>query len=139
MIFDLEHVVAGAPAHIEAAGVSGRCETASGDFFAAVPGGDAYIMKHILHDWSDERALAILRSCHRAGKGKTKVILIEAVLTPGNEPSFAKILDMEMMLLPGGRERTEEDFRQLFEGAGFRLTRVVPTKSPVCVVEAEKS
>jgi hypothetical protein len=138
IIFDLDHVVAGAPANIAAAGVAGRCETASGDFFAAVPAGDAYIMKHIIHDWSDKRAQNILQSCHRAGRGKTKVVLIEGVLTPGNEPHFGKLLDLEMLLLPGGRERTEEDFAQLFQNAGFRLTRVVHTKSPVCVVEAEK-
>jgi O-methyltransferase domain len=118
--------------------VSSRCQTASGDFFAAVPVGDAYIMKNIIHDWSDEKALSILQNCHRAGKGKAKVILVEAVITPGNEPHFAKWLDLEMLLLPGGRERTEVQFAQLFEQAGFRLTRVVQTKSPVCVLEAEK-
>jgi O-methyltransferase domain/Dimerisation domain len=138
VIFDLEHVVVGAPAHIGAAGVSARCQTASGDFFAAVPAGDAYIMKHIIHDWNDEKALSILRNCHRAGTGKTKVILVEAVITAGNEPHFAKWLDLEMMLLPGGRERTEEEFARLFHQAGFNLTRVLPTKSPVCVLEAEK-
>lgn len=138
VIFDLEHVVKGAPAHIGAAGVSSRCQTASGDFFAAVPAGDAYIMKNIIHDWSDDKALRILQNCHRAGTGKARVILVEAVITPGNEPHFAKWLDLEMLLLPGGRERTEEEFARLFEQAGFRLTRVVPTKSPVCVLEAEK-
>jgi O-methyltransferase domain/Dimerisation domain len=138
IVFDLDHVVAGAPANIGAAGVTERCRTASGDFFAEVPAGDAYIMKNIIHDWCDEKSLSILRNCHRAGKGKTRVILVEAVLTPGNEPHFAKWLDLEMLLLPGGRERTEEDFEKLFAQAGFRLTRVSRTKSPVCVIEAEK-
>jgi len=138
VIFDLEHVVNGAPSKIEAAGVSARCRAACGDFFAEVSPGDAYIMKHIIHDWSDEKALCILRNCHRAGRGKTKVILVEAVITPGNEPHFAKWLDLEMLLLPGGRERTEVEFVKLFEQAGFRLTRVVNTNSPVCLLEAEK-
>ena len=136
VVFDLDHVVAGAPPNIETAGLAARCHAAAGDFFAEVPPGDAYIMKHIIHDWNDEKALSILRNCHRAGKANAKVILIEAVITPGNEPHFAKWLDLEMLLLPGGRERTEEEFAQLFERAGFKLTRVVPTKSPVCVLEA---
>ena len=138
IVFDLDHVVAGTPARIRAAGLAPRCGTASGDFFQSVPAGDAYIMKHIIHDWSDENALKILKSCHRAAKGAAKVLLVEAVLTPGNEPNFAKWLDLEMLLLPGGRERTEEEFARLFAQAGFRLKRVVKTKSPVCVLEAEK-
>ena len=113
-------------------------ETHGGDFFKSVPAGDAYIMKHIIHDWSDAKALTILKNCHAAGRGKSKVILVEAVLTPGNEPNFAKWLDLEMLLIPGGRERTEAEFARLFEQAGFNLTRVLPTKSPVCVLEAEK-
>jgi hypothetical protein len=138
VIFDLEHVHVGAKSRLSESGLKGRCETLGGDFFAAVPAGDAYILKHIIHDWSDQKALTILKNCHVAGRGKTKVILIEAVLTPGNEPSFAKWLDLEMLLLPGGRERTEADFARLFEQAGFALARVVQTKSPVCVLEAEK-
>jgi cyclopropane fatty-acyl-phospholipid synthase-like methyltransferase len=138
VIFDLEHVRAGAKARISDAGLAGRCETTGGDFFEAVPAGDAYIMKHIIHDWSDEKALTILKNCHKAGHGQTKVILVEAVLTPGNEPSFAKWLDLEMLLLPGGRERTEAEFARLFEQAGFTSMRVVHTQSPVCVLEAEK-
>ena len=138
MIFDLEHVVAGAKPQIHGAGLAGRCDTCSGDFFVAVPVGDAYIMKHIIHDWSDERALTILKNCHRAGKGKTRVILVESIITPGNEPHFAKWIDLEMLLLSGGRERTEEEFAHLFKQAGFHLTRVLRTKSPVCVLEAEK-
>ncbi|MGC1618826.1 MAG: methyltransferase [Candidatus Acidiferrum sp.] len=137
IIFDLDHVVAGANARIHESGLAGRCETCSGDFFASVPTGDAYIMKHIIHDWNDERALAILKNCRRAAKDKARVILIEAVLTPGNEPHMAKWLDVEMLLLAGGRERTQEEFAHLLHQAGFRLTRVLPTKSPVCVLEAE--
>jgi len=138
VIFDLEHVVADAKTRIGEQALAGRCQAAGGDFFAAVPSADAYIMKHIIHDWSDDKALTIMKNCHRAGRGTAKVILIEAVLTPGNEPCFAKWLDLEMLLLPGGRERTEADFAKLFDRAGFRLTRVLQTNSPVCVLEAEK-
>jgi hypothetical protein len=138
VIFDLGHVLAGAKTRVQEVGLAERCQTAAGDFFESVPAGDGYIMKNIIHDWSDERALTILKNCHRAGKGKAKVILVEAVLAGGNEPHFAKWLDLEMLMLPGGRERTEEEFGRLFEQAGFRLTRVVQTKSPVCVIEAEK-
>jgi hypothetical protein len=138
VVSDLEHVVVGAPEMIRNAGVESRCTTHIGDFFASVPPADAYIMKHIIHDWDDEKATTILRNCGRAGKGKTRVILMESVVAPGNEPHFAKWLDLEMLLLPGGKERTEVEFAKLFKGAGFKLTRVVPTKGALFVVEAEK-
>jgi SAM-dependent methyltransferase len=137
VLFDLDHVVAGAWPLIEAMGVNDRCRTESGDFFKAVPvGGDAYIMKHIIHDWDDERAALILSNIKRAMKPGGRVILLDSVLLPANQPDFGKILDLEMLLLPGGRERTEEEFRALFARAGFRLTRIVPTRSPLSVIEA---
>jgi hypothetical protein len=135
---DLPHVLAGAEPRIRARGLSNRCRTEAIDFFRAVPaGGDAYIMKHIIHDWDDERALVILRNIRKAMNPGGRVILIESVLQPGNEPDFGKIIDIEMLLMPGGRERTEEEFRSLFERAGFRLTRILATRAPLSVVEAE--
>jgi len=137
ILFDLDHVLAGATAP-GALGVSDRCKKVAGDFFKAVPpGGDAYLMKHIIHDWNDDQAGVILRNVHAALQGKPhgKVILIEAVIKPGNEPDLAKLIDLEMLLLPGGRERTEEEFAALFARNGFQLTRVVPTQSPLAVVE----
>lgn len=136
VLFDLEHVVAGAGPIIASQGVADRCTTAHGDFFKAVPEGDAYIMKHIIHDWNDDRATAILRSIHRAARPSARVILIESILAPANEPQFAKWIDMEMLLLPGGRERTAGEYDKLFAAGGFKLTRVVPTKSPISVIEA---
>jgi hypothetical protein len=140
VLFDLEHVVAGARATIEASGVGDRLETQPGDFFEAVPeGGDAYVMKHIIHDWDDERALAILRNIRRAmGDRPSRVILLETVISPGDAPEYGKILDLQMLAFPGGRERTEEEFRGLFACAGFELTRVVPTRSPLSVIEARR-
>lgn len=137
VLFDLEHVIAGARNRIDASGVKDRVETQSGDFFKAVPARDAYVMKHIVHDWDDERAAAILRNIRTAmGQKKGRVILLESVLQPGNAPDFGKIIDLEMLAMPGGRERSEQDFRALFEKAGFRLSRVVPTQSPLSVIEA---
>jgi hypothetical protein len=139
VLMDLDHVVAGARANIDAAGVSDRCQIVTGDFFTAVPPGDAYIMKHIIHDWDDDRAARILQSIHTAmASARGTVILLEGVIAPGNEPSPGKIMDLEMLLLPGGRERSADEFRSLFDRAGFDLTRIVPTKSPVSVVEAKK-
>lgn len=137
ILFDLEHVVAGA-ATFDALGVRDRVQTMSGDFFKAVPaGGDAYILKHILHDWDDERAGVILTNVRKAldEKPHGKVILLETVIQPGNEPDFGKLIDLEMLLIPGGRERTADEFGALFARAGFELTRVVPTQSPLSVIE----
>jgi O-methyltransferase domain len=138
VLFDLEHVVAGAWPRIEAKGLAERCTTESGDFFTAVPaGGDAYILKHIIHDWDDERAATILRNIRTAMGGKrARVVLLESVLQPGNAPDFGKIIDLEMMVMPGGRERTADEFRGLFASAGFAMTRIVPTASPLSIVEA---
>jgi len=139
VLFDLEHVIQGAGPRIEAAGVKDRLKTEHGDFFKAVPAGDAYIMKHIIHDWDDERALSILRNIHTAmGSKKGRVILLEAVVPPGNTPHFSKVLDLEMLTMPGGRERTEDEFRRLFAKAGFELTRIVPMESALSVIEARR-
>jgi hypothetical protein len=99
-------------------------------------GGDAYMMKHIIHDWDDARATTILKNCHRAMSGKGKLLLAEMVMPPGNEPNFGKWLDVGMLIFTGGCERTEGEYRELLAGAGFRLTRIVPTPSPVSVIEA---
>jgi hypothetical protein len=138
-LFDLEHVVKGAGPRIESLGFAARCGTCHGDFFKEVPGGDAYILKNIIHYWDDAKATTILKNIHKASPADVRVVLLEGVITPGNEPHFGKWLDLEMLLLPGGRERTEEEFNGLFAGAGFRMTRVVPTKSPICVIEAVKA
>ncbi len=138
VLFDLDHVVAGARPRIEALGLSDRTATTAGDFFQAVPpGGDAYIMKHIIHDWDDARASTILRNIRTAmGTKRGRVILLESVLQPGNAPDFGKVIDLEMLAMPGGRERTADEFRALFANAGFSMTRIVPTQSPLSIVEA---
>ncbi len=138
ILADVPHVIEGAQPRIVKAGLSARLRAVTCDFFDSVPeGGDAYVMKHILHDWDDERASIILKNIAKAmGSAKGKVILLESVLAPGNTPDFGKFIDIEMLLLPGGRERTADEFRALFRRGGFELTRVVPTTSPLSVVEA---
>jgi hypothetical protein len=140
ILFDLDDVVTGGEHRICQLALDGRCRTVAGDFFKSVPeGGDLYLMKNIIHDWAEERALAILRNCHAALQGKPngRLVLLELVVPPGNVPHMSKILDIEMLYFPGGRERTEQEYAELFAKAGFRLTRVVPTKSPYSVIEAE--
>jgi len=137
VLFDLEHVVAGAPPRLEAMGVKDRVRVEHGDFFQSVPaGGDLYVMKHIIHDWDDERAARILSRIKEAMAAGGRVVLLESVIPAGSAPDFGKIIDLEMMVMPGGRERTEAEFRALFERAGFALTRIVPTRSPLSVIEA---
>ena len=98
-----------------------------------------YVMKHIIHDWDDERALIILRNIAQAmGDKRGTVVLLETVIPEGDEPDLGKFIDIEMLALPGGKERTAHEFRVLFDEAGFDLTRVVTTKSPLSVVEARR-
>jgi SAM-dependent methyltransferase len=112
-----------------------RCDFVGGDFFQPVPAADAYIMKFIIHDWDDEKAAAILRSCRAAIRPGGKLLVVDLVVPPRNEPGLAKIMDLEMLVAPGGLERTEEQFRRLFEAAGFRLERVIPTPAPHSILE----
>jgi len=140
VLFDLEDVLPGGQQRIDSCGLANRCSTLSGDFFKSVPrGGDLYLMKNIIHDWDDDRALTILRNCHDALEGNKngRLVLLELVIPPGNIPHMSKILDIEMLVFPGGRERTEQEYADLFRRGGFRLTRVIPTKSPYSVIEAE--
>ena len=138
IVFDAPHVVVGAEDAIRQAGLNGRCRAVGGDFFQSVPaGGDAYLMKHIIHDWPDDRATTILRNCRKGVNAGGKLLLVELVLKPANEPDMGKIIDLEMLVVASGKERTEAEYRALLAGAGWRLTRVVPTKSPTQIVEAE--
>ncbi len=135
ILFDLPAVVERARSFISDSGLSDRCRIEGGDFFSSVPAGaDAYILQHIIHDWEDQDAITILRNCREAMRSDSRVLLVELVIPPGNGPFFGKWLDL-MMLLVGGRERTEEEYRRLFSAAGLKLTRVVSTASEVSIVE----
>ena len=139
VVFDLPQTAEGARERLRAEGLAARCEAMGGDFFASVPaGGDAYILKTIIHDWDEERALQILRNIHRAMPDDGKLLLIETVIPPGNEPSFSKLCDLHMAVMTGGRERTEKEYGELFARAGFKLTRVVQTDGFMGVVEGVK-
>jgi hypothetical protein len=139
ILFDLPHVIERAKKQIEAAGLSDRCDLVGGNFFDAVPeGADVYMMRHIIHDWDDEKSLTILRNCHRAMPAGAKLLIVESVIPTGNEPFGGKFLDLVMLLIPGGKERTEDEYRTLFGEAGLELTRVVPTGTEVSIIEAKK-
>ena len=139
ILFDMEYVIAGADKMLSSFGVENRVEKVSGDFFAEVPAADAYIMKHIIHDWDDERSIRILKTIHRAMKDNGKLLLAEMVIPEGNEPHPGKLLDLEMLTSPGGIERTADEYASLFERAGFKLNRIVPTMSPFSVIEGIKA
>ena len=140
ILFDSPQVVEGAKPKLEAAGIADRCQVVGGNFFESVPeGADAITMKWIIHDWNDEQSITIMKNCARALPQNGKLILVEAVVPPGDEMHFAKFIDLNMLVMTGGKERTEEEFRQLYEAAGFKLTRIVPTESPFSVIEGVKA
>lgn len=134
VLFDLPHVIA---AEQSAAAAQGH-ETASGSFFESVPqGGDAYVLKKIIHDWDDERAVSILKNCHAAMGGTARLLLIEPVVPPGNTASFSKLVDLMMLVwTSGGKERTESELSTLLAVAGFSKLRFVPTACPLVIIEA---
>ena len=139
VVFDQPEVAEGAQAALAAEGLSERCEAAGGDFFEAVPaGGDAYLLKSIIHDWDDERSVRILRNINRAMKDGGRLLLVETYIPEGDGPAFSKLSDLHMMVMTGGRERTAFEFAKLFRRSGFRLTRIIPTDTLVYIIEAEK-
>lgn len=139
ILFDLPHVIEAARDRIASADISDRCQLAGGSFFEAVPeGADAYLLRHIIHDWNDEKALTILQSCHSAMPSNSKLLVVESVIPPGNDPFIGKLLDLVMLLIPGGMERTEVEYSALFGKAGFELEQVVPTAGEVSIVEGRK-
>jgi hypothetical protein len=137
VLFDLPHVADEASALIKTRGLAGRITVEVGDFFQTTPkGADGYLMSHVIHDWNEEQCRTILGNCRRAMKTNSRLLLIEMVLPPGNTPHPGKLLDMMMLVGPGGQERTADEYRTLLESAGFRLVRVIPTNSAVSIVEA---
>jgi hypothetical protein len=141
VLYDLPHVVDGAKELLQKSGVAERCEVVAGSFFDAVPPGcDAYIMKHIIHDWDDANAARILGLCRDAISAAGKVLVVDSLVPPRGVPSFAKLLDLQMLSMThGGKERTEREFADLFVKAGLRLTRVIPTPFRVSILEAARA
>lgn len=139
ILFDLSPVIDRARGFIEKEGLGDRCEMIGGDFFEYVPaGGDLYIFKRIVHGWYDDGATKMLKNCHDAMSEKGKLLVIEMVIPPGNDPFFGKWLDVEMLLI-GGMDRTEKQYRDLFARSGFTLTRIIPTSEPISIVEGMRT
>lgn len=135
ILFDMPEAIE----HARAAGLvpANRAEFVGGDFFETVPSGaDAYVLKHIIHDWDEPEAKRILANCRRAIPSNGKLLILEMPLPGLNEPGFAKILDIEMLVIPGGRERTLKEYESLLASAGFRLNNFIPTRSPLAILEA---
>jgi predicted O-methyltransferase YrrM len=140
VLFDLPDTVTRAHRVFESAGVRDRLEVIGGSFFDAVPaGGDAYMLKSVIHDWDDDRAVAILANCRRAMTTSGTLLLIERVIPSGNEPSVAKWMDVNMLVATGGRERTEAEYRSLYASAGFELTRITATAAYMSLIEGKPS
>jgi SAM-dependent methyltransferase len=140
-LFDQPHVIAKASPYLKEAGILKRCRTSAGDFFEHVPdGADLYILKSVIHDWDDRQSERILKNCRRALKGGGKLILIERMMPDRvkRDPSII-LLDLRMLAMTGGRERSENEFRALFEAAGLILTRVVPLPSGFNIIEGERA
>ena len=136
IVLDLPHVIEQGKQLITEQGLDDRCQLIPGDFFKEVPsGGDAYVLKWVIHDWDDERSIAILRNCHRAMAPGGRLFLVEAPIPPRNESSFHKLMDINMLVMTGGRERTEAEYRSLFDASGFDLTRVTVTPMELAVLE----
>jgi hypothetical protein len=137
ILFDRPQVVEHASALLEARGVSNRVTIEAGNFFDLVPSGaDCYVLSHIIHDWTDSQCATILGNCRNAIHPEGRLLIVEMVLPPGDTPHLGKVMDMVMLVFPGGQERTEAEYAALLEKSRFRLDRVVPTASTVSVVEA---
>ena len=137
ILFDLPDVMRRARADFEAAGLLDRSKLVSGDFFESVAGGaDAYLLRHIIHDWDDAKALRIIENIRRVIPQDGRLLLIESVIPPGNDEFMPKLLDLTMLVIPCGKERTEQEYRELLERGGFHLERIVPTSTDISVIEA---
>ncbi len=127
IVFDSPSVIAGARTQLRAAEVGERCQMVGGSFFEWVPkGGDVYVLKDILHDWDDQNAIHILQNCRIAMRDSARLLVIERIITPGNEGAVGKLIDISMLVFTGGRERTEAEYRALLAPAGFQIKKVIP-------------
>jgi hypothetical protein len=136
ILFDQDTAIASASELLQTQGVSDRCDVIAGNFFESVPeGADAYFLKYVLHNWDDQQAIAILRNCHHAISENGKLLIVEQVIPPGNEPFSGKLIDLHMLVTLGGCERTAAEYQALFEAAGFSLGKIIPTRSNVSIIE----
>jgi len=137
VLLDLPAVISAAREHIESLACHDRCAAVAGNFLESLPrGADSYLLSGVVHDWADPGAQQILKNCRNAMRSHGRVLVVECIVPDGNESSFSKLLDLNMMVMTGGRERTELEFRELFRAAGLRLNRIIPTVSPLRILEA---
>ena len=137
IVADIWSVAEQAKKEIQARGLDDRCTVVECDFFTEIPAGsDAYLISHILHDWNDAQCQTILNNCHKAIQSGSRLLIVEAVIPAGNEFSIGKLLDLEVFVMGGGRERTQAEFRDLLESCGFQLSQIVPTEESISVIEA---
>jgi SAM-dependent methyltransferase len=140
VVFDLEPAIETAREHLSSDLCGGRCSSVAGDFFSSVPeGADAYILSGVIHDWNDDHSIRILNNCRTAMARNGRLLLVEMVVPEPGVNCFSKLLDLNMLVMTGGRERTKAEFNTLLDAASFRLTRIVPTIAPQCVIEAVPS
>jgi hypothetical protein len=144
IVFERPHVAERAKEHVKDEGLADRCEVVGGDFFREVPGGgDAYLLKHVIHDWDDEHATAILKNCGRAMGPSGRLLIVEGIyplrIDPSGECRGAASNDVNMLVCTGGRQRSEDEFRSLLHAAGLKLTRIVPTPARVGVIEGVRA
>ncbi len=136
ILFDLGHVVGRAKENLTAAGLTDRCSVIEGSFFESIPAGaDAYMFRHIIHDWTDDQATQILGHCRKVIRAHGRLLIIDSVVPVGNAPSASKDMDITMLTFPGGQERTEAQFRSLLKASGFELKSITPTTTMISVVE----
>ena len=136
IVADLPEVITETAREIHIRNLNKRCKLVACDFFKGIPAGsDAYLLSHILHDWEDEQCIKILSNCHTAMTSGAKLLVVEALIPAGNSFSIAKLMDLEVFVMGGGRERTEAEFHKLFESSGFKLSRIIPTQESISVIE----
>lgn len=137
VLFDLPSVIAGTRARLEAAGIAERCMLVGGNFFESIPpGGDTYLLKDILHDWDDSHAIKILSNVRLAMRAASHLLVIERVIFADEASIAAKMVDINMLVMSGGMERTEDDYRALLDAGGFKLTQIIPTTAGTSLIEA---
>lgn len=135
ILFDLPPVIERSQPHFAQMGFGERCQLVGGNFFESVPSGDAYLLSNVIHDWDDEKSIAILSNCRKAINPGGKILLIEQVIESDNKPFLGKLMDIEMLVITGGRERSASEYSALFKAAGFELTNVIPTKGLASIIE----
>lgn len=138
VLFDMPHVIETAKKLLEAAGIAQRCEAVAGDFFESVPGGDLFLLKAVLHDWNDAQCITLLKNCARSAAPGARLLIVEMVIPDDGSPTPAQLMDLNMLVMLPGRERTGREYGELLAAGGWKPGAIMPTHSPFQVVVAER-